>query len=79
MVVIIEMDRTWKWAGHIARMKGNRWPKRCTEWQPRRRKRSRGRPRRRWQDDIARKEATTWIRKALDRRQRKALMDGYIL
>ena len=27
--------------GHIARMKNNRWTKRCTEWQPRRGKRSR--------------------------------------
>ena len=33
-------------------MKDNRWTKRCTEWQPRRGKRSRE------------KEGTTWIRKA---------------
>jgi len=25
----------WKCAGHLARMKDNRWTKRCTEWQPR--------------------------------------------
>ena len=41
-------------------MTDNRWTKRCTEWQPRRGKRSRGRPSRRWQDDITRKEGTTW-------------------
>ena len=46
----------------------NRWTKRCTEWQPRRGKRSRGRPSRRWQDDITEKEGTTWIRKVTDRR-----------
>ena len=23
----------WKWAGHIARMKDNRWTTRSTEWQ----------------------------------------------
>ena len=23
----------WKWAGHIVRMKGNRWTIRSTEWQ----------------------------------------------
>ena len=34
---------------------------------------------RRWQDDIAKKEGTTWIRKATDRRQWKALVEGYIL
>ena len=43
------------------------------------RERSRGRPSRRWQDDITRKEGTTWNRKATDRRQWKTLMEGYIL
>ena len=33
---------------------------------------------RRWQDDIAKKEGTTWNRK-VDRRQWKALMEGSIL
>ena len=60
-------------------MKDNRWTKRCTEWQPRRGKRSRGRPNRRWQDDITRKEGTIWNRKASDKGQWKALMEGYIL
>ena len=50
------LTQKWRWAGHIARMKDNWWPKRCTEWQPRRVKRSRGRPSRRWQDDIAKEE-----------------------
>ena len=39
-------------------------------------KRSRGRPR---QDNITRKEATTWNRKAIDRGQWKTLVEGYIL
>ena len=34
---------------------------------------------RRWQDDIARKEGTTWNMKATDRGQWEALMEGYIL
>ena len=72
------MKQKWRWAGHIARM-DNRWIKRCTEWQPRRGKRSRGRPSRRWQDDKTRKEGTIWNRKATDRRQWKTLMVGYIL
>ena len=62
------LKQKWRWAGHIARMKDNRWTKRCTEWQPRRGKRSRGRPSKRWQDDITRKEGTTWIRKTTERR-----------
>ena len=48
--------KKWRWAENIARMKDNRWTKRCTEWQPRRGKRSRERPSRRWQDDITRRE-----------------------
>ena len=54
IIDIIEytLKQKWKWAGHIARMKDNRWTKRCTAWQPRRGKRSRGRPSRRWQDAV---------------------------
>ena len=81
IIEIIEytLKQKWEWAGHIARMKDNSWTKRCTEWQPRRGKRSRGRPSRRWQDYITEKEGTTWIRKAIDRRQWRTLMEGYIL
>ena len=81
IIDIIEytLKQKWKWAGHIARLKDNRWTRRCTEWQPRRGKRSRGRPSRRWQDDITEKEGTTWIRKATDRQRWKTLMEGYIL
>ena len=80
IIDIIEytLKQKWRWAGHIARMKDNRWTKRCTEWQPRRGKRSRGRPSRRWQDDITRKGGI-WNRKATGRRQWKTLMEGYIL
>ena len=66
-------------AGHIAKMKDTRWTKRCTEWQPRRGKRSGGQPNRTWQYDITRKEGTTWIRRVIDRGQWKALMEGYFL
>ena len=40
-------EMKWNWAGHIARMKDNRWTKRLTEWQPRTGKRRRGRQKRR--------------------------------
>ena len=81
IIDIIEytLKQKWKWAGHIARLKDNRWTKRCTEWQPRRGKRSRERPNRRWQDDRTEKEGTTWIKKTTDRRRWKTLMKGYIL
>ena len=46
-------------------MKNNRWTKHYTEWQPRRGKRSREQPCRRWQY-MARKEGTIWNRKAIE-------------
>ena len=58
-IIEYTLKQKWRWTGHIARMKDNRWTKRCTEWQPRRGQRSRGRPRRRWQDDMTRAEETT--------------------
>ena len=35
IIDIIEytLKQKWKWAGHIARLKDNRWTRRCTEWQ----------------------------------------------
>ena len=67
----------WKWAGHVARMNDNRWTVRCTEWQVRHGKRSRGRPRRRWHDDIQQWQGATWPRKARDRQQWRDLAEGY--
>ena len=43
------------------------------------RERSRGRPSRRWQDDIVKKNRTIRSRTPLDRRQWRAWMEGYIL
>ena len=54
----------WKWAGHVARMKDNRWTVRCTEWQVRDGRRSKGRPKRRWRDDIQQWLGATWSKKA---------------
>ena len=42
----------WRWAGHVARMQDNRWTIRTTEWQVRKGRRPRGRPKMRWKDDI---------------------------
>ena len=56
IINIIEytLKQKWRLAVHVARMKDNRWTKRFTEWQSRRRKRSRQRPSRRWQGDLTR-------------------------
>ncbi|GFO28616.1 endonuclease-reverse transcriptase [Plakobranchus ocellatus] len=68
----------WRWAGHIAREKDNRWTKRCTEWQRRSGRRDKGRPRR-WIDDIRRAAGPQWQRNAQDRRKWKTSAEGYIL
>ena len=82
IIDIIEytQKQKWRWAEHIVSMKDNKWTKLCAEWQPSRGNRSRGRPSRKWQNNITRKEgSTTWNRKAADRRKWRTLMDGYIL
>jgi len=56
-----------QWAGHLARMKNNKWAKRTTEWWPRERSRARGRPKRRWRDKIEEKAGSAWMRRAQDR------------
>ncbi|GFO05735.1 endonuclease-reverse transcriptase [Plakobranchus ocellatus] len=69
----------WRWAGHMARDKDNRWTKRCTEWQPKSERRDRGRPEARWMDDIRRAAGPQWQRKAYDRRKQKTSAEGFIL
>lgn len=67
----------WRWAGHVARTKDNRWTKRILEWRPREDRRSRGRPPTRWTDDIKR-VAGNWISTAQDRGQWKHLEEAYV-
>uniref|UniRef100_A0A8R1IGU3 Reverse transcriptase domain-containing protein n=2 Tax=Caenorhabditis japonica TaxID=281687 RepID=A0A8R1IGU3_CAEJA len=46
------LRRKLKWAGHVSRMKYDRWAKIASEWDPRGSARPRGRPPKRWADDI---------------------------
>ena len=56
-----------QWAGHLARMKKSKWAKRTTEWWPREGSRARGRPKRRWRDEIEEKAGSAWMKRAQDR------------
>ena len=56
----------WKWDGHIARTKDNRWTIRSTEWEIKG-VRSLGRSKRRWRDDIVGQQGAVWTRTAKDR------------
>ncbi|KAI5642043.1 hypothetical protein NE865_05735 [Phthorimaea operculella] len=42
----------WDWAGHVCRMHPDTWAILATKWIPQDGRRRRGRPRRRWRDDI---------------------------
>ena len=52
---------------HVARMEDKRWAKITTEWYPRDCKRARGKPKRKWRDEIEEKVGNNWMRVALDR------------
>ena len=44
-----------QWAGHPARINSNKWVKKAMEWTPRDGSKTKGKPKRRWRDDIKEK------------------------
>ena len=48
--MIEQVRRKWSWAGHVSRIRDNRWTPRVTTWKPYERKRPGGRPAIRWRD-----------------------------
>ena len=67
----------WKWAGHIAWMKDNRWTIRSTEWQTEG-VRSAGRLKRLWRDDIVEQQGVVWTRIAKDRESWTLVEDYFV-
>ena len=58
----------WSWAGHINRLKDDRWTSRVTAWRPYDKKRRQGRPAKRWRDDLDKYwRDTIWQRISQDR------------
>ncbi|CAF4921267.1 unnamed protein product [Pieris macdunnoughi] len=68
----------WRWTGHMTRDSRLKWTKIITEWQPRDGKRKRGRPTKRWADDIKIIGGTTWTRRANNRKEWKQLEEAYV-
>ena len=61
-------EKKWKWAGHVARMKDRRWTVEITDWRPMDGKRGKGRPKKRWRDEMDSYWGTVaWKEKAQDR------------
>ena len=75
-IVQYVINTKWKGAGHIARMKDNRWTIRSTEWQIKG-VRSVGRPKRRWRDDIVGQQGAVWTRITKDRERWRTPVEGY--
>ena len=71
--------KKWTWAGHIMRRTDNRWAIRITEWVPRDCKRSRGRKRRRWSDEIRKFAGMDWHRKTINRWEWKDMSETFVL
>ena len=59
----------WSWAGHINRLKDDRWTSRVTTWRPYDKKtKNKGGPAKRWRDDLDKYwSETIWQRTAQDR------------
>ena len=72
-------ERKWKWAGHVARMKDKRWTVEITDWRPMDGKRGRGRPRKRWRDEIDWYwGSVAWKEKAQNRAEWKLHAEAFI-
>ena len=76
-IVQFVLKQKWKWAGHVARLDDNRWTQRVTKWQPREGRRSRGRQRKRWRDDLVQLKGVTWRHDAQHRQRWRSDVEGY--
>ena len=75
---VIKQVRKWIWAGHVSRIRDNRWTLRITNWKHCRRKRPRGRPTRRWRDELDDYwKGTIWQRIAQDRQMWKQHAEAF--
>lgn len=68
----------WQWVAHVARQNTEKWSYRVTFWRPRETKRSVGRPRKRWIDDIVTIAGKQWMRTARNKKAWKQLEEAYI-
>ena len=71
-------EAKWRWPGHLMHRDDNRWTRMVTEWQPRNGKRTRGRKKRRWRDDLTTYMGPTWTNLVQDRLTWQNHEEGYI-
>ena len=69
----------WTWAGHVARMQDSRWTCQVTDWRPMDGRRPRGRPSKRWRDEIdAYWKSVAWRASAQDRLSWRSNAEAFI-
>lgn len=71
------LEQKWRWAGHQARYDDSRIAKITEKWEPKT-KRSKGRPQKRWKDDIVEVGSIFWRRKAARRENWKQMETTFI-
>lgn len=67
----------WKWAGHLSRYSDKRWSLQTTKWVGPAGKRSRGRPLKRWADDIEDLAGKDWLSFSQNRDKWKELEEAF--
>ena len=72
-------DRKWTWTSHIARIQDNRYTPQVTDWRPMDDNRPRGRPSKRWRDEIDDFwRSVAWKQNAQDRLSWKKNSEAFI-
>ena len=61
----------------MSRMESKRWEKKILDWTPYGEKRSKGRPRTRWEDEIVKYAGRLWQRAAKDRIRWERVGEAY--
>ena len=78
--ILVEIKKKkWAWAGHVMRREDNRWSLRVTDWIPREGKRSRGRQKVRWADEIKKFAGTAWPQLVHDRGCWRSMGEAFAL
>ena len=77
-ILAVTKKLKWRWAGHVARMRDERWTKTVTEWIPLEGKRAKARPRTRWEDEMRKYAGVTWARTARNRSEWKLHEKAFI-
>ncbi|MFH4976496.1 hypothetical protein AB6A40_003205 [Gnathostoma spinigerum] len=76
---VVDVVSKLRWAGHEARMKGDRWTKKMNDWYSRNHKRPVGRPPGRWNDLMRARLGPVWRGMAQDSIKWKAAVDRQLV